>query len=37
MKITGLFSFKKKIEIYNFVLKTVGNYYPFDLNGILLW
>lgn len=30
------FFIKKKIEIYNFLLKTVGNYYPFDLNGILL-
>lgn len=36
MKITGLFSLKKNIEIYNFLLKTVGNHYPFDLNEILL-
>lgn len=36
MKIIGFFLLKKNIEIYNFLLKIVGNYYFFDLNGILL-
>lgn len=37
MKITGLFSYeKKKNENCKFVIKTVGNYYPFEWNFINL-